>query len=108
MPRSGLRITVDGARILSTLYDLICTYLDTDEDRPIMGVVAGLQARPGRIMGHAGAWIAPGEPDANDKEKALTRAGVVMVDHPEKFGDGMKTLLSNRANGHSTMVSLHS
>lgn len=73
-----------------------------------MGVIAGLQARPGRVMGHAGAWVGPGEPDAEDKEKALTRAGVTIVDHPEKLGEGMKTLLSNRATGHSNMVSLRS
>ena len=61
-----------------------------------MGLVGGLQAPPGRIMGHAGAWAAPGEPDAKTKYQALERAGTVMVNHPEKFGEGMKTLLSNR------------
>jgi succinyl-CoA synthetase alpha subunit len=46
-------------------------------------------------MGHAGAWAAPGEPDAQTKYQALERAGAVMVNHPEKFGVGMKTLLDN-------------
>lgn len=82
------------------------TDLDADADRPIMGVVAGLHAAPGRVMGHAGAWAAPGEPDASFKEKALKRAGVVMVDHPEKFGEEMKTLLCGRGRGYSTMVSM--
>jgi hypothetical protein len=40
-------------------------------------------------MGHAGAWAAPGEPDAHTKYQALERAGAVMVNHPEKFGEGM-------------------
>lgn len=65
--------------------------------RPIMALVGGLEAPPGRIMGHAGAWAAPGEPDAQTKYRALERAGAVMVNHPEKFGEGMKTLLGNRA-----------
>lgn len=60
-----------------------------------MALVGGIQAAPGRIMGHAGAWTSPGEPDAMTKIKALQDAGAVIVDHPEKFGDGMKTLLSN-------------
>lgn len=71
-----------------------------------MGVVAGLLAPPGRIMGHAGAWAAPGEPSAAFKENVLERAGVVMVDHPEKFGERMKTLLNNRTGSYSPMVSL--
>lgn len=58
-----------------------------------MALVGGLEAPVGRIMGHAGAWAAPGEPDAQTKYQALERAGAVMVNHPEKFGEGMRTLL---------------
>ncbi|KAL1961945.1 hypothetical protein VTN77DRAFT_726 [Rasamsonia byssochlamydoides] len=68
----------------------------TPDPKPIMALVAGLEAPPGRIMGHAGAWAAPGEPDARAKYKALEDAGAVLVSHPEEFGEGMKTLLSNR------------
>ncbi|KAH8425946.1 putative succinyl-CoA synthetase subunit alpha [Aspergillus melleus] len=64
--------------------------------KPIMALVGGRYAPPGRIMGHAGAWTAPGEPDASAKYKALENAGAVMVNHPEDFGEGMKTLFSNR------------
>lgn len=63
-----------------------------------MGLVGGLEAPPGRIMGHAGAWAAPGEPDAQTKYNALQKAGVVMVNHPEKFGNGMKALLNSNLN----------
>lgn len=52
-------------------------------------------------MGHAGAWTAPGEPGARAKYQALERVGVTMVNHPEKFGNGMKALLSRR---QSTLV----
>ncbi|KAJ5227953.1 hypothetical protein N7489_008661 [Penicillium chrysogenum] len=68
----------------------------TVDPKPIMALVGGLEAPPGRIMGHAGAWAAPGEPDARTKYQALERAGAVMVNHPEKFGEGMKTLFANQ------------
>ncbi|KAJ5561823.1 ATP-grasp fold subdomain 2 [Penicillium sp. DV-2018c] len=78
----------------------------TLDPKPIMALVGGLEAPPGRIMGHAGAWAAPGEPDARTKYQALERAGAVMVNHPEKFGEGMKTLFANRSNrpGASSFV----
>lgn len=59
---------------------------------------------PGRVMGHAGAFVLPGEPDAPAKIKALSDAGVTIVNHPAKFGDAMKTLLGNsgRASTGST------
>ncbi|KAL4780471.1 succinyl-CoA synthetase-like protein [Aspergillus varians] len=70
----------------------------TTNPKPIMALIGGRQAPPGRIMGHAGAWTAPGEPGPEEKYKALERAGAVMVNHPEKFGEGMKTLLANRSS----------
>ncbi|KAL3449559.1 succinyl-CoA synthetase-like protein [Aspergillus insuetus] len=66
----------------------------TANPKPIMALIGGLTAPHGRIMGHAGAWTAPGDPLPEEKYEALERAGVVMVHHPEKFGKGMKTLLS--------------
>ena len=60
-----------------------------------MGLVAGFQAASGRVMGHAGAYISRGEGNAMSKKLALRDAGVVMVDHPSDFGDGMKRLLGN-------------
>ncbi|RAL10475.1 putative succinyl-CoA synthetase subunit alpha [Aspergillus homomorphus CBS 101889] len=69
--------------------------------KPIMALVGGQHAPSGRVMGHAGAWTSPGEPDAKAKYQALESAGAVMVNHPEKFGEAMKTLLKNRALGQS-------
>ncbi|KAF3480145.1 succinyl-CoA synthetase subunit alpha [Arthroderma uncinatum] len=62
--------------------------------KPIMALVGGIEAPQGRVMGHAGAWTEPGDPDARTKIRALQSAGVVTVDHPEKFGEGMKKLLA--------------
>ncbi|KAL4872800.1 hypothetical protein BDV12DRAFT_126479 [Aspergillus spectabilis] len=74
----------------------------TSNPKPIMALVGGRQAPPGRVMGHAGAWTAPGEPGPEEKYKALERAGAVMVNHPEKFGEGMKRLLSARTSTPSS------
>lgn len=66
----------------------------TKNPKPIAAIVGGVYAPPGRIMGHAGAWSARGDPGATEKYKILQNAGVTMVDHPENFGEVMKTLLS--------------
>ncbi|KKY28666.1 putative succinylligase alpha-chain [Phaeomoniella chlamydospora] len=77
----------------------ILEYRDrTQNPKPVMAIVGGVEAPPGRIMGHAGAWATPGEPTAREKIEILEQADVVVVDHPEKFGDGMKTLLTNISN----------
>jgi succinyl-CoA synthetase alpha subunit len=57
-------------------------------------------------MGHAGAFVAPGEPDALTKIKALRDVGVTMVNHPEKFGDAMKRILgeSGRASTGASLT----
>lgn len=67
-----------------------------------MAIIGGIHAPRGRVMGHAGAWAALGEADAANKCEVLEKAGVVLVDHPEKFGDGMKKLLSERFRGHTS------
>ena len=67
-----------------------------------MALIAGVQAPHGRVMGHAGALVRAGEKSAKAKIQALTGAGVVMVNHPSKFGEGMKPLL-NRYQSECTV-----
>ncbi|KAI9819866.1 MAG: hypothetical protein M1827_006435 [Pycnora praestabilis] len=69
----------------------------TNIPKPIMALVGGTQAAPGRVMGHAGAFVAADEADALAKIRAFEDAGVVMVNHPAKFGNGMKSLLERAA-----------
>lgn len=52
-------------------------------------------------MGHAGAFVLPGEPDALTKIKHLENAGVTIVNHPAKFGDAMKVLLGESGRASS-------
>ncbi|KAF2009935.1 succinyl-CoA ligase-like protein subunit alpha [Aaosphaeria arxii CBS 175.79] len=66
----------------------------TKDPKPIAAVIGGFQAAPGRVMGHAGAWTGLGEGTSESKWKALSDAGVTMVDHPAKFGGVMKEILA--------------
>ncbi|KAJ6528747.1 succinyl-CoA ligase subunit alpha [Mycena vulgaris] len=62
--------------------------------KPIAALVAGKLAKPGHVMGHAGAWTGTAENSAEQKYKILEEAGAVMVGHPAAFGDVMKALLT--------------
>lgn len=73
--------------------------------RPIAALIGGVCAKPGRIMGHAGAWAAPGEGNSLTKWKALENVGVTMVDHPAKFGATIKQILSSSGRDVKGIVS---
>lgn len=68
----------------------------TANPKPFMAVIGGIESPLGRVMGHAGAFRSPFEATAREKIAALEKEGVVVVDHPEKFGEGMKKLLAQR------------
>ncbi|KAI0111546.1 succinyl-CoA synthetase-like protein [Daldinia grandis] len=67
----------------------------TNNPKPIAALVAGVNAVPGRIMGHAGAFALPGEPSALDKIEALKVAGAAIVNHPSRFGPVLKSMLDS-------------
>jgi succinyl-CoA synthetase alpha subunit len=77
----------------------------TPNPKPFMALIGGIEAPPGRIMGHAGAWAAPGEADAAGKIKILESAGIQVVPHPEQLGEGMKKLLAERTKGGASASS---
>lgn len=68
-----------------------------------MALIAGMQAKPGRVMGHAGAFVGPGEKDARSKARALESAGVIVTNHPSKFGDHMRRLLGSQVDRTATV-----
>ncbi|KAB8289611.1 hypothetical protein EYC80_010527 [Monilinia laxa] len=72
--------------------------------KPIVALVAGTHMPHGKVMGHAGAFLQPGEPDAKTKIKAFENVGVTMVNHPAKFGDAMKVLLRDSGRSINDMV----
>ncbi|KAK1584881.1 succinate-CoA ligase [Colletotrichum navitas] len=66
----------------------------TSSPKPIIAMVAGRIAPPGKTMGHAGAILSPRDVSADVKAKALRDAGAIVVPHPGMMGTEMKRLLS--------------
>ncbi len=82
-----------GSPPYARFYYTQVTCILTDWIRPIVALIAGIHEAPGRIMGHAGAFTIPGEPDAKIKIAALEAAGVSIVNHPSRFGEALKARL---------------
>ncbi|CAG8977875.1 hypothetical protein HYALB_00001752 [Hymenoscyphus albidus] len=67
-----------------------------ENPKPIAALIAGITCVEGKVMGHAGAFLLPGDPDALTKIRGLEDAGVTIVNHPAKFGDVMTGFLESR------------
>ncbi|MBN1401372.1 MAG: hypothetical protein JXA74_11080 [Anaerolineae bacterium] len=52
--------------------------------KPIVALIAGRAARPGRRMGHVGAVVSGGESRAESKIEALRQAGARIAELPEQ------------------------
>ncbi|KAF3764889.1 hypothetical protein M406DRAFT_22569, partial [Cryphonectria parasitica EP155] len=70
--------------------------------KPIVALVAGRQAPKYRVMGHAGAFWVPGEPDVKQKADTLAAVGVRLVNHPAKIGAALKEMLDEKARAAVT------
>ena len=62
------------------------TYIKANVKKPVVGLIAGQTAPPGRRMGHAGAIISGGAGTAAEKYKAMTTAGIHTVRSPADIG----------------------
>jgi succinyl-CoA synthetase alpha subunit len=68
-------------------------YIQKHVKKPVVGFIAGQTAPPGRRMGHAGAIISGGSGKAEDKMKAMERAGITVCASPAEIGEKVKSRL---------------
>ncbi len=69
-------------------------YIKEEFSKPVAAYVAGKGAPPGKRMGHAGAIISGGSGTAQEKIRALSDAGVHVVDNLSQIGSAVKDLVN--------------
>jgi succinyl-CoA synthetase alpha subunit len=76
-----------------TAEEAAAAYVKAHVKKPVVGFIAGQTAPPGRRMGHAGAIISGGQGTAADKMKALTDAGIHVVQSPAAIGETLAKVI---------------
>ncbi|AFZ81529.1 succinyl-CoA ligase, putative [Theileria equi strain WA] len=76
--------------------DLADWIKENPTEKPIVALIAGIAAPPGRRMGHAGAIISGNKGTAQGKIKALREAGVIVPDTPAEMGITMFNALKRQ------------
>ncbi len=69
-------------------------YIKSEFTKPIAALIVGQSAPPGKRMGHAGAIITGSAGKAEEKQNALSAAGVSIIPGPGAIGDTLKELIS--------------
>ena len=69
-------------------------YIKSDFTKPIVSLIVGQSAPPGKRMGHAGAIITGSAGKAEEKIKALSSAGVAIVPRPGAIGTTLQQAIA--------------
>lgn len=69
-------------------------YIKSNFTKPIVSLIVGQSAPPGKRMGHAGAIITGSAGKAEEKIKALSSAGVAIVPRPGAIGTTLQQAIS--------------
>ncbi|KAM0542268.1 hypothetical protein ACHAPJ_012876 [Fusarium lateritium] len=64
----------------------------TVNPKPIISIISGRRVPAGKVMGHAGALLSPGEQGAEAKALALEEAGAIVVPHLGMLDGTLQTL----------------
>lgn len=68
-------------------------FIEENISKPVVAYIAGVTAPPGKRMGHAGAIISGNRGTAEQKYKALEKAGVSTVRTPAEIGKQMSIFI---------------
>lgn len=72
-------------------------FIEKNVRKPVVACIAGMNAPPGKRMGHAGAIISGGSGKASDKIARLQKAGVHVVPSPALIGETVAKVYQPKA-----------